>query len=143
MSSNEKRAVIVGILAELDIKSRHMLQVYYHTKELEEHMQNDDRVHSRIALSERAGELEKASECDLRIEKILRAQKVLPIIKVITLLKGGVEESGFSKDEDFTDLIEQISRLKLIWQRAKDIDERISKRIIGKKSFYSELDLKG
>ncbi len=137
MSLDEKKELLDKIASELEFKNQHMLKAYSSTKDLEIHMQNDDRISSREAIAQRAGQLEEANACDLRIQKLLKAHKKISVSRFVILLKGGIEESGFSHDDDFKNVIALVTKGKLIWQRTVEIDQRLSKRVIGKSSFYA------
>ncbi len=131
-------SVLKSIENEMQIRYRKTCDIYTATKEVNEHLMNDDRLSAKMQLKERAIIMDDLADSEKRILQLLKGFDIDTKSRIMTLVKGGIKESALGADEKFKPIIDLVNRTKTVWERTVEIDKVTSTRIMGKSSFYSK-----
>ncbi len=145
---------------QLETKYTHVTLIYEQTKELRNQLSYNDKVTSNLQLKWRGEEIEKCVRCDERIQNLLYNYGIREQDEVIYFLRGLGKEprrireliKSVSKNEEletteaellveelFNNISVRLFRIRKILESTVENDSEISKRLIGKDSFYNRL----
>ena len=121
------------LIEKLKEKYRCTNQVLTCTKELESAMQNNDEICIALVLKMRAQELEAVQLCNQWLEGMLVAQGIHDREIHLYFTKGkGVEE------QEVDEVVTFLQGIKIMAMKACALDEKISKKVLGQKSYYEK-----
>ncbi len=117
-------------------KYRRICQVYNSTKNIVESLKRDDRDQIKILLRQRGEALELAKACNKKMEQLLDRDRSQEARQLTKLIRGDVSVVLSGADAIVEEIRETTKNTKALWQSSVEMDKEMSKRLMGKKSFY-------
>ncbi len=130
----DEQGIFIEIMKKLQRKYGSMNEIFRITQEMQEVLQRDDRVSLDMLISMRQEELERAVDCDRDIQYLL---SVLPPEKR-EQVRGWLNQ-GTAKEQDGFEAVkmgEIAASIRSVLEKTIQVDQRMSKRVAGKDSFY-------
>ena len=132
----DEQGLLVEIMKKLQKKYTSVNEICKTTQEMQDALSRDDRVSMQMLISMRQSDIDIAADCDRDIRYLLSV--LLPEKRDQVrgwLNTGNAEESDGFEAVKIGEIAESIRK---VLNKAIQTDQRMSQRVAGKDSFYTE-----
>lgn len=129
-------STVTDIIAQARKKQLVMDSILTTTKDIDVMFSENNSEGADKALDVRMEQIQEAMRCDEEIGRLIDSASLSESLKLEKITKLQIEGMELSKDENI--LYELCRNIRSIADRTVEIDKRVSQKIIGKSSIYSE-----
>lgn len=129
-------STVTDIIAQARKKQLVMDSILTTTKDIDVMFSENNSEGADKALDVRMDQIQEAMRCDEEIGRLIDSASLSESLKLEKITKLQIEGMELSKDENI--LYELCRNIRSIADRTVEIDKRVSQKIIGKSSIYSE-----
>ena len=129
-------STVTDIIAQARKKQLVMDSILTTTKDIDVMFSENNSEGADKAPDVRMEQIQEAMRCDEEIGRLIDSASLSESLKLEKITKLQIEGMELSKDENI--LYELCRNIRSIADRTVEIDKRVSQKIIGKSSIYSE-----
>lgn len=132
----DEQGILVEIMKKLQKKYNSVNEICKTTQEMQEALSRDDRVSMQMLISMRQSDIDTATDCDRDIRYLLSvlAPKKRDQVRGWLNIGDAKESDGF----EAVKIGEIAESIRKVLNKTLQIDQRMSQRVAGKDSFYTE-----